>query len=56
LDQLKGRKLTDAEKGRKRELEDIIQREKTIQERQQKKEAVDALIEGLDVRFALIVR
>ena len=54
LDQLKGRKLTDAEKGRKI---DIIQREKTIQERQQTKEVVDALIEGVEVsRFDLIVR
>src|SRR5271154_757500 len=56
LDQLKGRKLTDAEKGRKIELEDIIQREKTIQERQQTKEVVYALIEEVEVRFDLIVR
>ena len=50
LNQLKGRALTEAEKGRKIELEGIIKREQRMQQAQQTKEVVDALIEGVEVR------
>jgi hypothetical protein len=49
LDHLKGRALTEAEKGRKFELEEIVKREKRSQEEQQTKEVVDGLIDGVEV-------